>query len=41
VRATINGPVVVSLRGSGEIDLYGSVSVEQASRSGSGDIHVH
>jgi hypothetical protein len=41
IRATINGPASVALRGSGEIDLYGDVVLESASQSGSGDIRVH
>ena len=41
VRATINGPVDVALRGSGNIDLYGDVTLQHSSKSGSGAIRVH
>jgi hypothetical protein len=41
VRATINGPADATLRGSGEIDLYGNVVLQHSSKSGSGDIRVH
>ena len=41
VRATINGPVDVSLSGSGDIDLFGNVSIQRSSKSGSGSIRVH
>jgi hypothetical protein len=41
VRATINGPAQVSLSGSGDIDLFGDVTLQQSSKSGSGSIRVH
>jgi hypothetical protein len=41
IRATIHGPASAVLRGSGDIDLYGEVVLERASKSGSGDIRVH
>jgi hypothetical protein len=41
VRATIDGPADVSLAGSGDIDLFGHVSIQRSSKSGSGSIRVH
>ena len=41
VRATIDGPADVSLSGSGDIDLFGNVTLQRSSKSGSGSIRVH
>jgi hypothetical protein len=41
VRATINGPVDASLSGSGDIDLFGNITLQRSSKSGSGSIRVH
>ncbi len=41
VSANVDGPVDVSLSGSGGVDLFGRPRIEQKSRSGSGDVTIH
>ncbi len=38
--ATVNGDVSVSLRGSGDIDVFGAATLTRSSVHGSGDLHV-
>jgi hypothetical protein len=41
LRATINGPVEVSLSGSGDVDLHGAANVVHSSNTGSGRVRNH
>ncbi|MDB4973434.1 MAG: hypothetical protein JWN48_1775 [Myxococcaceae bacterium] len=39
--ATVNGPIDVTLSGSGDIDVFGAAVVAHSNVHGSGDLHLH